>query len=96
VFWGGAWEVDYLDVLEKADSSSFSFQTLSRKFFRIKCIIRDRLDENAVNAFTRMIRIWQMYSGPSSVFHQEIDFNLVTFWPKTDYYVDKRMCILWC
>lgn len=39
-----------------------------------------RLAENAGTGFTKMIRGWQTYKGFSPVFHQEIDYTVVTFW----------------
>jgi len=38
-----------------------------------------RLAENAGTGFTKMIRGWQIYKGYPPVFHQEIDYTLVTF-----------------
>jgi len=43
-----------------------------------------RLAENAGTGFTKMIRGWQIYRGQAPVFHQEIDYTLVTFWLTTE------------
>ena len=43
-----------------------------------------RLAENAGTGFTKMIRGWQIYRGQAPVFHQEIDYTLVTFWLLTE------------
>ncbi|MBK7175059.1 MAG: hypothetical protein IPH84_17985 [Bacteroidales bacterium] len=39
-----------------------------------------RLAENAGTGFTKMIRGWKIYKDQSPVFHQEIDYTVVTFW----------------
>jgi ATP-dependent DNA helicase RecG len=43
-----------------------------------------RLAENAGTGFTKMIRGWQIFRGQPPVFHQEIDYTLVTFWLTTE------------
>ena len=50
-----------------------------------------RLAENAGTGFTKMIRGWQIYKGQSPVFHQEIDYTLVTFWLTTE--VDQPLIV---